>query len=65
MPLKQFIPNPVLLASQKDGEMVRWLASHQHYELEKLRLSNPERYRMVYPSVLRLLQQRQSDLIHV
>ena len=29
-----------------------WIASHQHFQLEMLRISDPERYQRIYPMVL-------------
>ena len=64
MSMKQFIPHPVPLFSQKEFETLKWEASYQHYELEKLRVLNPERYRLIYPSVMRMRLQRRNDLVH-
>lgn len=61
MSIKQFIPNSDRLSSEED-EIKRWKNSYERFELEKLRVSDPERYHMIYPSVLRIWQQRQNDL---
>ena len=42
------------------GTYARWIASHQHYELEKLRIENPERYRLVYMTVFQEFQRRET-----
>lgn len=64
MSVNQFIPNLVLSRFQNEDETMRWIASHEHFELEKLRVSDPERYHMIYPSVLRIWQQRRNDFTY-
>ena len=64
MSLKRFTPTPREDFHALPDSVARWNASRQHFELEKLRVEDPERYHMIYPSALRMWQQRQDDYQH-
>ena len=64
MPKKQFMSGPAPLPPQNEDELTRWKEEFERFELEKLRVSNPERYRVVYPLVMRMRIQRRHGLIH-